>query len=52
MGFWYIISDQIFDSVIAAANQRLSAESTRFKHPNGLVPLASADCTPISTLPD
>ena len=41
-----------FNGILATANQRLSAESTRFKHPNGLVPLASADCTPISTPPD
>lgn len=41
-----------FDGILAAANRRLSAESTRFKHPNGLVPLAGADCIPISSPPD
>lgn len=35
--------DKTFSNIIAAADQRLSAESTRFKHPNGLVPLAAAD---------
>ena len=41
-----------FNSIMVVANQRLSAESTRFKHPNGLVPLAGADCIPISSTPD
>ena len=41
-----------FDSIMVVANQRLSAESTRFKHTNGLVPLAGADCIPISSPPD
>lgn len=40
-----------FRSLMAAANRCLSAESTRFKHPNGLVALASADCVSISTEP-
>lgn len=33
----------IFERILADADKRLAAESTRFKHPNGLVPLASAD---------
>ena len=33
-----------FDKLVDAANRRLAAESTRFKHPNGLVYLAAADC--------
>jgi superfamily II DNA or RNA helicase len=33
-----------FDKLLDAANRRLGAESTRFKHPNGLVCLAAADC--------
>lgn len=34
-----------FDKLLDAANRRLAAESTRFKHPNGLVYLAAVDCT-------
>ena len=34
----------IFNHIMAVAERRLAAESTRFKHPNGLVPLACADC--------
>ena len=34
---------KIYDRVEAKANQLLSAENTRFKHPNGLVELAAAD---------
>ena len=41
-----------FDGIWAAADRRLSAESTRFKHPNSLVPLASADCVLMSTPPE
>jgi hypothetical protein len=33
-----------FDMLIKEANRQLAAESTRFKHPNGLVHLAAADC--------
>jgi hypothetical protein len=33
-----------FDKLVNAANRRLAVESTRFKHPNGLVYLAAADC--------
>ncbi len=32
-----------FSRILTTANQQLSADSTRFKHPNGLVPLAAAD---------
>ena len=32
-----------FDAIYGAAEQLLAAESTRFKHPNGMVPLAAAD---------
>ena len=34
-----------FDKLLDAANRRLAAESTRFKHPNGLIYLAAVDCT-------
>ena len=40
-----------FNRILVAASERLLAESTRFKHPNGLVPLASADCKPATRLP-
>jgi hypothetical protein len=33
-----------FEKLEDAANRRLAAESTRFKHPNSLVYLAAADC--------
>lgn len=33
-----------FDKLVHAANLRLAAESTKFKHPNSLVYLAAADC--------
>ncbi len=36
---------KIFGCLLSAADRRLSSESTRFKHPNGLVPLAAADCS-------
>ncbi len=32
-----------FDRLVGAASERLAAESTRFKHPNGLVQLAACD---------
>ena len=34
---------EIFDRLIAEANRKLGAESTRFKHPNGLIQLAASD---------
>jgi ERCC4-related helicase len=34
-----------FARLFDAANRRVGDESTRFKHPNGLVCLAAADCT-------
>ncbi len=34
---------EIYDRLVAKANRLLAAESTRFKHPNGLVELAAAD---------
>jgi superfamily II DNA or RNA helicase len=33
-----------FEALMGEANQRLAEGSTRFKHPNGLVQLAAADC--------
>jgi superfamily II DNA or RNA helicase len=36
--------NRTFDKLVYAANLRLTAESTRFKHPNGLVHLAAVDC--------
>jgi superfamily II DNA or RNA helicase len=36
-----------FDRLVERANRRLADESTRFKHPNGLVQLAAADCQPV-----
>jgi hypothetical protein len=39
-----------FDMLIKEANRQLGAESTRFKHPNGLVPLAAADCRASGTV--
>jgi ERCC4-related helicase len=33
-----------FEKLLDAADRRLGAESTRFKHPNGLICLAAADC--------
>jgi hypothetical protein len=39
--------DAMFDMLIKEANRQLAAESTRFKHPNGLVDLAAADCRAI-----
>lgn len=38
--------DQTFQLLVDRANRRLAEESTRFKHPNGLVYLAAADCRP------
>lgn len=38
-----------FDLLVAEANRHLAAESTRFKHPNGLVHLAAADCRRVET---
>jgi superfamily II DNA or RNA helicase len=38
--------DADFKRLIDRANRRLADESTRFKHPNGLVYLAAADCWP------
>lgn len=34
----------IFDMLVKEANRQLAADSTRFKHPNGLIALAAADC--------
>lgn len=36
-----------FQRLVDRANRRLADESTRFKHPNGLVYLAAADCQPV-----
>ena len=33
-----------FDLIAAKADQQLARESSRFKHPNGIVQLAAADC--------
>lgn len=38
-----------FDKLIQEANRRLEGESTRFKHPNGLVQLAAADTVKLHT---
>jgi superfamily II DNA or RNA helicase len=38
---------EAFDAILQEAGRRLGDESTRFKHPNGLVPLAAADCRPV-----
>jgi hypothetical protein len=38
--------ESVFSRLVAAAECRLAAESTRFKHPNSLVYLAAADCRP------
>lgn len=35
---------RLWEDLLAVANRRLGDESSRFKHPNGLVPLAAADC--------
>jgi hypothetical protein len=34
---------KLFDELTKVADDRLGSESTRFKHPNSLVPIASAD---------
>jgi hypothetical protein len=34
---------KLFDELTKVADNRLGSESTRFKHPNSLVPIASAD---------
>ncbi len=34
----------LFDMLSEEANRQLAVESTRFKHPNGLVDIAAADC--------
>ncbi len=38
--------DAAFQLLVDRANRRLAEECTRFKHPNGLVYLAAADCRP------
>jgi superfamily II DNA or RNA helicase len=38
--------DEAFQRLVDRANRRLAEESTRFKHPNGMVYLAAADCRP------
>lgn len=35
-----------YDRLVSEANHRLKMESTRFKHPNGLVEIAALDCRP------
>ncbi len=41
---------EAFAELEARANEILSRESSRFKHPNGLVQLAAADLRPVSTM--
>lgn len=37
---------EVFKRLVKHANRLLADDSTRFKHPNGLVQLAAADCLP------
>ena len=41
-----------YDSLVEMANRILDSKSTRFKHPNGRVDLAVADCSPQETTLD
>ena len=41
-----------YDSLVEMANRILDSKSTRFKHPNGRVDLAAADCSPQETILD
>jgi len=39
---------ETFQRLLEAAQRRLGTESSQFKHPNGLIELAAADCRPLS----
>ena len=41
---------QIYNRLIKEANRLIGRESTRFKHPNGILSLAAADCKPHTTV--
>jgi len=43
---------ETYDRLVMEANRLLAAESTRFKHPNGLVYLVAADCISHTSRPD